>query len=149
MPGSRRRVERSTVFEINSTQYYVKMLDNTQSIICAFSLSCYEFIAKTSSNYSSVKNCEFLVRKVQLGWRPTNLTSQKGMIILRLQSVLRSNLRWLARTSAENRHLHSVRFLWRTSLMFARNKCKRERGVKRGRRRARLFKKVFVLFLKE
>ena len=64
---SRRRVERSTVFEINSTQYYVKMLDNTQSIVCAFSLSCYEFIAKTSSNYPSVKNCGFLVRKVQLG----------------------------------------------------------------------------------
>ena len=64
---SHRGLERSAVFAINSTQYCVKMLDNTQSIICAFSLSCYEFIAKTSSNYSSVKNCEFLVRKVQLG----------------------------------------------------------------------------------
>ena len=65
--GNRRGFERSTVFAANSTQYYVKMLDNTQSIICAFSLSCYEFIAKTSSNYPSVKNCGFLVRKVQLG----------------------------------------------------------------------------------
>ena len=65
--ANRRGFERSTVFAANSTQYYVKMLDNTQSIICAFSLSCYEFIAKTSSNYPSVKNCGFLVRKVQLG----------------------------------------------------------------------------------
>ena len=65
--ASHRGLERSTVFAANSTQYYVKMLDNTQSIICAFSLSCYEFIAKTSSNYPSVKNCGFLVRKVQLG----------------------------------------------------------------------------------
>ena len=64
---SHRGLVRSAVFAVNSTQYCVKMLDNTQSIICAFSLSCYEFIAKTSSNYSSVKNCEFLVRKVQLG----------------------------------------------------------------------------------
>ena len=55
----------------------------------------------------------------------------------------------LARTSAENRHLHSVRFLWRTSLMFARNKCKRERGVKRGRRGARLFNNIWFFDRKE
>ena len=61
----------------------------------------------------------------------------------------------LARTSAENRHLRSVRFLWRTSLMFARNKCKREPGVERVRRRvpspiifgSLTAKNIIVLFL--
>ena len=64
---SRRRLEPSTVFAVNSAQYFVKMLVNTPSINCAFSLSCYEFIAKTSLNYPSAKKYGFLVRKAKLG----------------------------------------------------------------------------------
>jgi len=65
--GSRRRFELSAVFVANSTQYFVKMLVNTDGINCAFSLSCFEFIAKTSSNSSSAKKCRFLVRKAKMG----------------------------------------------------------------------------------
>ena len=78
--ASRRRFELSAVFAVNSLQYFVKMLGNTLRITCAFSLSCFEFIAKTSSNSPFAKNCRFLVRKAKMGWRPSSLTIKKDAV---------------------------------------------------------------------
>ena len=67
--GFKVNCERAVQFRkwANSSQHFVKMLSNTPRITCAFSLSCLEFIAKTSSNSPFVKNCRFLVRKAKMG----------------------------------------------------------------------------------